>query len=190
MKKSDLKNGMVVELRKKTKFIVLGECLFNNMHEYSLGHYNNDLGHINDIRVLDIVKIYTIGDEFKLKDMFNEDGLEVIWERKEVDWSEVPVGTEVLVSDNKNNWYEHLFINYRYDDEEFKFKAIDKKSRQIHNWKYCKLAEEPKEEVTKGELKKEYLDFMEPEFNGYNCDEEEIECLTEWLLYNYNVTRK
>ena len=31
---------------------------------------------------------------------------------------------------------------------------------------------------------------MEPESNGYDCDEQEIECLTEWLLDNYNVTRR
>lgn len=175
MKKSDLKDGMVVTIRGGQQCILIERSLFKNNFTLNstLFDYNEDLTHKKN-KNNDIVKVFDIG---KLKEL---------WKREEVDWSKVPVGTKVLVSDNENNWYEHLFINYIHD-EEFKFKAVDIKSRQIHNWKYCKLAEE---EVTKGELKKEYLDFMEPESNGYDCDEQEIECLTEWLLDNYNVTRR
>lgn len=178
MKKSDLKDGMVVTIRGGQQCILIERNLFKNNFTLNstLFDYNEDLTHKKN-KNNDVVKVFGIG---KLKEL---------WERKEIDWSKVPVGTKVLVSDNENNWYEHLFIDYR-NNEDFKFKCIDAKSKQIHNWKYCKLAEKPKEEVTKGELKKEYLDFMEPESNGYECDEEEIECLTEWILDYYNVTRK
>lgn len=177
MNKSDLKNGMHVKLRN------------GSIREYYKGYFigveYNELGYID---FYDIDLKHNTESKLDIMKVFDEDN-NTIWEREEVDWSKVPIGTKVLVSDNENNWYEHLFIDYR-NNEEFKFKAVDIKSRQIHNWKYCKLAEEPKEEVTKEELKEEYLDFMEPESYGYECDEDEIECLTEWILDYYNVTRK
>ena len=175
MKKSDLKDGMVVTIRGGQQCILIERNLFKNNFTLNstLFDYNEDLTHKKN-KNNDIVKVFDIG---KLKEL---------WKREEIDWSKVPIGTKVLVSDNENNWYEHLFIDYR-NNEDFKFKCIDAKSKQINNWKYCKLAEK---EVTKEELKEEYLDFMEPESNGYECDEEEIECLTEWILDYYNVTRK
>ncbi len=185
MKKSDLKDGMVVELRNGIICIVIGEKMLDSRSHQSFNDYDEDLiSHKHS--AFDVIKIYEDKRMDCLCDIYINSRLKMLWQRYEIDWSKVPVGTKVLVSDNENNWYEHLFINYIHD-EEFKFKAVDIKSRQIHNWKYCKLAEE---EVTKGELKKEYLDFMEPESNGYDCDEQEIECLTEWLLDNYNVTRR
>ena len=141
MNKSDLINGLVVTLRSGEECLVVGNMLIKNNFRFSmsLNSFNEDLTH-KESKYSDIVKVQQLNKEC------------VLWERKEVDWSEAPVGTKVLVSDSGNNWYEHLFINY-IPDEEFKFRTVGIKSRQIHNWKYCKLAEES----TKDELKKEYF---------------------------------
>lgn len=115
--------------------------------------------------------------------------LEQVWERNEIDWSKVPVGTKVLVSDNENNWYEHLFIDYR-NDEELKFRAMDIKHKQLHNWKYCKLAEKPKDEVTFDDIDKEMKKYCDEHNESEICSKRCDSCGMKYILDNYNVTRK
>ena len=180
MNKSDLKNGMFVEYKDGTSRVYVDGGLWTeNGMTVSINDINDDLKS-SILSAFDINKIFYCG--------------KLIWERKEIDWSKVPVGTKVLVSDNENNWYEHLFINYIHD-EEFKFKAVDIKSRQIHNWKYCKLAEESKEEievVSIEELENKYGSFEDVNCNECRyCKYEKFNvCEFAWLLDNYNVTRK
>ena len=176
MNKSDLINGLVVTLRLGEECLVVGNMLIKNNFRFSmsLNSFNEDLTH-KESKYSDIVKVQQLNKEC------------VLWERKEVDWSKVPVGTKVLVSDNENNWYKHLFINYRHD-EEFKFKAVGIKSRQIHNWKYCKLAEEPKEEVTFYDVNKKMDSYCEK--NNKSCDQACGPCVTKYILDNYDVTRR
>lgn len=181
MNKSDLKNGMHVKLRN------------GSIREYYKGYFigveYNELGYID---FYDIDLKHNTESKLDIMKVFDEDN-NTIWEREEVDWSKVPIGTKVLVSNNENNWYEHLFIDYR-NNEEFKFKAVDIKSRQIHNWKYCKLAEEPKEEVTVEKLETGLKQFCTKKIYDYhgNCDCKygEKSCEFKWLLANYNLTRK
>lgn len=197
MKKSDLKDGMVVELRKGTRLMLINDYLHNEMHEYNFNNYNEYLIHHQNVNILDIVKVYIIDisnikemfKSIKLKDMLADEFLKLIWEREEVDWDKVPVGTKVLVSDNENNWYEHLFIDYR-NNEDFKFKCIDAKSKQIHNWKYCKLAEKPKEEVTFYDIEKEMNQYCHDQNEGRICQQECDTCGIKYILANYNLTRK
>lgn len=175
MKKSELKSAMYVKLRDGSireyyKGYFLG--IEYKEHLY-IDFYNDDLIHCKKSS-LDIMEVF---DKYS----------NVIYERKEIDWSKVPVGTKVLVSDNENNWYEHLFINYRYD-EEFKFKAVDIESRQIHTWKYCELAEEPKYEVTFYDVDKKMHTYCTK--NNRSCDQACGPCVTKYILDNYNVTRK
>lgn len=198
MIKSDLKNGMVVELRNGRRLLVMDNLLFDKkfIKEVELNDFTDTLIYIGLNKEFDIIKVY--------KDVraFIETNCKPIWKREEVDWSKVPVDTKVLVSNSDKNGldFEDSFVRRyfaKYENGMFYTYAQGTDSWTSESycyslvpWKYCKLAEEPKEKVTKEELKEEYLDFMEPEFNGYECDEEEIECLTEWLLDNYNVTRK
>lgn len=179
MNKKDLRDGMYVKLKDGSlREYYKGYFIGVEYKEHSyIDFYDIDLKH-NTSDGLDIVKV------------FNENK-NTIWEREEeVDWSKVPVGTKVLVSDNENNWYEHLFIDYEINlnDEIIKFKAIDIKSKQIHSWKYCKLAEEPKEEVTFDDIDKK-LDFYCINHNKI-CDQACGPCVTKNILENYNVTRK
>lgn len=179
MKKSDLKDGMVVTLRHGEECLIVNDMLIKNNFRFNmfLEEYNEDLTHKKS-KNRDIVKVQD----------FNKES--VLWERgKEVDWDKVPVGTKVLVSDNENNWYEHLFIDYR-NNEDFKFKCIDAKSKQIHNWKYCKLAEKPKEEVTFYDIEKEMNQYCHDQNEGRICQQECDTCGIKYILANYNLTRK
>ena len=184
MKKSDLINGLVVTLRLGEECLVVGSMLIKNNFRFNmhLDNFNEDLTH-KEHKHLDIVKVQQLNKEC------------VLWERKEIDWSKVPVDTKVLVRNSeKESWRKRYFA--KYINGKYVCYASgttswsDEKTKSMTTWKYCELLEEPEREVTYKELKKEYLDFMEPEVYGYDCDEEEIECLTEWLLNNYNVTRK
>ena len=91
MTKSDLKNGMVVELQNKGMYLVHNGMLLN---QKGTGHmslycrrgyygeeYNEDLTRPNDSN-WDIIRVYE-SNVCNLKDMFAKDSLELIWEREE-----------------------------------------------------------------------------------------------------------
>ena len=172
MNKSDLKDGMIVKLRNGEKEIVFMNKLYGmygkNLNAIDdLNSYNKDLYHtlIEHGKNLDIIKV-----SYDNK---------ILWEREEIDWRNVPVGTKVLVSDCNKNWHEEYFV--RYETQSCKFKTIND-SNAIHNWKYCKLIENSKE-ITKEELKKEYLKFLESIGCNIKYYEEDIDPLLEWLLF-------
>ena len=85
MKKSDLKNGMVVELRNGKRFLIvndlgIGKDSYINLDGYS--GYDENLNDISDAKTFDITKIYkTIGYTFK--NLFDNERLSLIWEREE-----------------------------------------------------------------------------------------------------------
>lgn len=82
--KSDLKNGMVVETRNKTRFLVNGDILVGKWNDWDeLENYEDDLtifGEKDD--ECDIVKVYTTSSHY-IEYMFDDDNLILIWERKE-----------------------------------------------------------------------------------------------------------
>ena len=195
MKKSDLKDGMVVELRKGTRLMLINDYLHNEMHEYNFNNYNEYLIHHQNVNILDIVKVYIIDisnikemfKSIKLKDMLADEFLKLIWEREEIDWSKVPVGTKVLVSANEIDWFTSYFIKKLSPIEDTNFYVINIKG-ELNEWEYCKLAEEPKEEVTFYDIDKEMHQYCydHSEMCNRKCDN----CGMKYILDNYNVTRK
>ena len=91
MTKSHLKNGMVVELHNKGMYLVHNGMLLNQKGTghmslyYKRGYYgeeyNEDLTRPNDSN-WDIIRVYE-SNAHNLKDMFEKDSLELIWEREE-----------------------------------------------------------------------------------------------------------
>ena len=69
MNKSDLKNGMIVVLRRGVTRVIIGKCLVDDDVNICniLENYNDDLTHMNNCKNEDIMKI--------------EYGSEIIWER-------------------------------------------------------------------------------------------------------------
>ena len=85
MKKSDLKNGMVVELRNGKRFLIVKDkgigkdtCITIN----GFGGYDENLYDVIGVSEYDIIKIYkTEGNTFKT--LFDNERLSLIWEREE-----------------------------------------------------------------------------------------------------------
>lgn len=84
--KADLKDGMVVEYRNANRFIVFSDRLLNNDGYDKLEDVKEDLTDNKfEDRMYDIMKVYKIKPEkvFCIDDIFNDENLELIWERNE-----------------------------------------------------------------------------------------------------------
>ena len=85
MKKSDLKNGMVVELRNGKRFLIVNDLGIGKDSCINLDGFFGYDENLNDVcgnSTLDITKIYkTEGTTFKT--LFDNERLNLIWERKE-----------------------------------------------------------------------------------------------------------
>ena len=130
MKKSDLKNGMIVTLRRGVERIVVGESLFSELGNPTnmLENYNNDLTYINNCTSEDIMKI--------------EYGGKVIWERG-VEWNKVPFGTKVRAWNYDEDKQIGRFLMYDKEDEDDKSPFLvfieDEKGTEWFN--HCELIE-------------------------------------------------
>ena len=82
MKKEDLKNGMVVEFRDKSRGLVHNERILDREEFLFISNLNDDLTNVLDIKHLDIMKIFN-SNASSLENLFDDDKLELIWERKE-----------------------------------------------------------------------------------------------------------
>lgn len=173
MKKSDLKDGMVVTIRGGQQCILIERNLFKNNFTLNstLFDYNEDLTHKKN-KNNDVVKVFGIG---KLKEL---------WERKEIDWNKVPVGTKVMVKLDFDDEYQKAIFLCN-NSKHFLTYSTDK---GIEHWNYCKLAEEPKEEVTFYDVNKKMDSYCEK--NNKSCDQACGPCVTKYILDNYDVTKK
>lgn len=65
----------------------------------------------------------------------------IIWEREEI-WESIPIGANVLVSNNLNqDWKARKFVRYS-PNMTWKFKVLSDDLNTLEDWKYCKLMEE------------------------------------------------
>lgn len=177
MNKSDLKDGMVVTIRGGNQCILIEGNLFKNNFtlDSTTFNYNEDLTSKKN-KNYDIVKVFDIG---KTKEL---------WKREEIDWSKIPVGTKVLVSDTKMNWFNGIFLkktDFINDGVSFK---VANNCGDVEGWKYCKLAEEPKEEVTSDDIEKEMKSYCKK--HNKSCYRICEICTVRYILDNYNLTRK
>ena len=180
MNKSDLKDGMVVRLRNRDVRVIWNNDLYkiypDKLSSYNdLSNYNDDLKHAYDgnYKNLDIMKV--VYDN------------ELIWERNEVDWSKVRVGTKVLYSDDNEKWFKGYYINY-IDINTNPHYVLNSDRDLVGDSKYCKLEEEPKEEVTLDGIDKELDSYCVK--NNKICNQRCGPCVTEYIFKNYNLTRK
>lgn len=99
MKKSDLKDFMVVQLdirnyerENEDMYLVIGNTLVSGVGYMNLSRYDENMENIDRDKFFDnSIGTYSIVKVFKIKDIgegieffFNEDNLESIWERKSV----------------------------------------------------------------------------------------------------------
>lgn len=99
MKKSELKQGMVVELRDGVRYLVRdreGEIVLSNHDGWLyLEEYSENLTD-KTYSELDVMKVYTT-KAYVLDRIFEGGYLTEIWSRKRsIDWNKVPKGTKLL----------------------------------------------------------------------------------------------
>ena len=128
MNKKDLKDGMIVTLRRGDERVIIGECLFNEQGPTAtLTYYNDDLTSMHNVRSDDIMKI--------------EYGGEIIWER-ETEWDNMPFGTKVRAWDY-NDKYKLVgkFIAYDEDDKKKPFLVFIEDQKDTYWFDHCELIE-------------------------------------------------
>ena len=131
MNKSDLKDGMIVTLRKGITRVVIGKYLFDEQGiTHRLDNYNDDLTHINNCNSEDIMKI--------------EYGGKVIWERG-TEWENIPFGTEVKVWDDDRDKLVGRFLAYDDDDTELPFLVFIENDNEANWYDHCEIIEEEEE---------------------------------------------
>jgi hypothetical protein len=88
MKKSDLKNGMMVETRDGNLFLVVGEFMTRENSYDLLSNYNEDMINVND-SAYGIVKVYEYKNNLlnnnaaSIRILFDKTYLTLLWEREE-----------------------------------------------------------------------------------------------------------
>ena len=135
MNKSDLKNGMIVVLRRGVTRVIIGKCLVDDDVNICniLENYNNDLTHMNNCNSEDIMKI--------------EYGGKVIWERG-IEWKNVPFGTKVRAwwKGNEKTKQVGRFLAYDDDDTELPFLVFIEHIPDTNWFDYCEIIEEEEDE--------------------------------------------
>ena len=129
MKLKDMKNGMILTLRKGYKRVVIGNRLFYEEGTLcdTLDNYNDDLTYMNNCTDNDIMKI--------------EYGSEIIWERK-LDWNKVSFGTKVRTWDYDDEYkLVGKFIAYDEDDKKKPFLVFIEDQKDTYWFEHCELIE-------------------------------------------------
>ncbi len=143
MKKSDLKDGMVVQVGEDLclvcddKFLGLnGYMRFEDYDEnLNLKDEGNEKFNINFV-----YKSETWG--LGLKDLLTSTKLlKVMWERKkEIDWNKVPFGTKVVASDFEERLNrEYIFVGYKEELEKYPFIVARVLEGEAVSFRYCKI---------------------------------------------------
>ena len=132
MNKNDLKNGMIVTLRRGAERVIIGRFLFDEEGTITskLDYYNDDLTYTNNCTSEDIMKI--------------EYGGKVIWER--VEWENVPFGTKVRAWDcNEDDKVVGRFLYYK-EGYEFPYLVFIESEEDVISYRYCEIIEEGEDE--------------------------------------------
>ena len=132
MRKSDLKKGMVVTLRRGAERVIIGRFLFDEEGTITskLDYYNDDLTYINNCTSEDIMKI--------------EYGGKVIWER--VEWENVLFGTKVRAWDcNEDDKVVGRFLYYK-EGYEYPYLVFIESEEDVISYRYCEIIKEGEDE--------------------------------------------
>lgn len=193
MKKNELKDGMLLELRDGDRFILVNNLMLGNTW-YDLNSYNSDLTDACN-RKYDIVKIYEIFAGYSINHILipnTVDGIKLLWERKEVDWSKVAFGTKVKVWDFVGDEIcEGKFIRCNDSEDLYKFDVFVEDEESM-SWRNCELIEDADKEIpTYGEIDIKFENYCRGQVDGCSkCEIRAENCEIEYILKNYNVTKK
>ena len=185
MKKSDLKNGMIFQIRYGTKYyIVLNEIYtLDNSVSYTGSFYNIMEYYKEDLK-------YDGTTNNDIMYVYDSDG-NLIWEREEVDWTKVPKDTKVLVRDSKDaEWRKRYFSEYK-DGRFYTFNngGTSWSASNKTSWRECKLIEPEQKEYTFDEVECLFEEYCNKFDNCNKCDYSG-DCKDSWKNDNFKITKK
>ena len=111
MKKSDLRNGMIVECKDGIRGIFLGDRIIFD-YGFTRDSFIQDDLTCKDRDEFDIIAIYQCVDAWDITDIFKDKCLKLLWKReRKIDYNKVPRWTRVQVRDNDNeDWKNRYFL--------------------------------------------------------------------------------
>ena len=138
-----LKSGMVLKLRNGESYMYFEKNKYLVNNKGATLHYGfaDDLIYFGDDN-LTVMQIYKTTIKH-LADLTLNMELELIWERKEINWTQIPSGTKVYIQNDINDYLikgEFLEYDNRYARNGFCFK-VKLEDGSIDTFKYCKLVE-------------------------------------------------
>ncbi|MGV3101874.1 hypothetical protein ACEE25_13750 [Clostridium perfringens] len=113
MKKSDLKDGMILESVNGLLRMVMGNNLISERGFLSLDNFDENLESSGILDSYTIDKVYraSLDKCYHLDDIFNKSKLDLIWVRpKEINWTKIPKWTKVLVKDKDEREYQNAYF--------------------------------------------------------------------------------
>lgn len=143
MKKSDLKDGMIVETGEDL-YLVCGDKFLGLNGYMGFENYDENLKiKGNGFEILNINFVYeTECWGLGLKDLLSKTtALKLIWERpREIDWSKVPFGTKVQASDHSDlkECRRNSLVSY---EKRLKkpFLIFNEELNEVFSYKYCRI---------------------------------------------------
>lgn len=195
MKKSEIINGMLFELRMGSTYYVIEGMVYIKTIEHTLvpcetlwdflETYEDDLTSKNSSN-LDIVKIF-------------DNGGKMIWNMNQIDWSKIPVNTKVLVKNSENGeWNRRYFAGFingevtTFSNGMTSWSTSRPNNPILVSWEYAKLA--PNEKTINKEIDKEFRTYCREAYcskcNYSSSKNNGCDCCFNWLVDNYNLSKK
>lgn len=123
MKRSDLKDGMIVEYKDGKFGLKLGARIISQNEHLELEDLEENLTTTNELEV--IVRVYESVNVHFFSEINDKSKLKLIWERpREIDWSKLPRWIKVQVKDYPEEpWRNAYFIRLDDSNEDYPYKV-------------------------------------------------------------------
>jgi hypothetical protein len=195
MRLEDLKNGMSYKNRDDEIFYIINDKVFVKADIITL-RYHREL--YQELEYYDEDFKWSSNKKWDIMEIYDCDN-KLIWKRKEIDWSKIPVDTKVLVKNDENGeWNKRYFAGFingevtTFSNGMTSWSTSRPNNPILVSWKYAKLVENKK-------VKNENIEDIESQFaeycKGKRCATEcgyygSLSCILAWVLDNYNVSPK
>lgn len=123
MKRSDLKDGMIVEYKDGKFGLKLGARIISQNEHLELEDLEENLTTTNELEV--IVRVYESVNVHFFSEINDKSKLKLLWERpREIDWSKLPRWIKVQVKDYPEEpWRNAYFIRLDDSNEDYPYKV-------------------------------------------------------------------
>lgn len=195
MRLEDLKNGMSYKNRDDEIFYIINDKVFVKADIITL-RYHREL--YQELEYYDEDFKWSSNKKWDIMEIYDCDN-KLIWKRKEIDWSKIPVDTKILVKNDENGeWNKRYFAGFingevtTFSNGMTSWSTSRPNNPILVSWKYAKLVENKK-------VKNENIEDIENQFaeycKGKRCATEcgyygSLSCILAWVLDNYNVSPK